>query len=271
MTTYYGKIQRKLFVKLINGCFQTPVFYLNHHPFTNEKIELTFNLADSTQNLNETNTKFKSTNLEKLPVLNKLNKKPSLSHIYLVNADLLSQTIVDWDLWRPLNCVNKQTSEQTKEGKFNMSGGRKLMNSTSGASDNIWQHMFKILNKLLEDGNPAQIYHSSLFLKHGLLDKLMHFLLDANAENYLLDQDSCLALVNILKHFNSVFNNVPSSGSFSSGSPKPITKQLFSSFSDYLYILHSERNVYIVNQKNEFYFNLNLSMTILYVINFIRF
>ncbi len=250
-TSYFGQIQKKLFLKLINGCFQSPVFYLNSHSYSVDKIELTFYLANDS--IGDSSYKHKTSNPERN---SKLNKKPSLSNVHLINANLLAQILVEWDLWRPVSVVNSKETTRTAP----MSSGRKYSDYNG---ENIWQHMFKILNKLLEDGNPAQMFHSSLFLKHGILEKLMHFLLDANGENFFLDQESCQALIDIFKHFNTVFNNMPHNGS--SASYKAITKQLFSNFSDYLYILHSERNVYIVNQKNEFYFHLSKSLKFIYV------
>jgi hypothetical protein len=246
--SYFGQMQKKLFIKLINGCFQSPVFYLNSHSYPVEKIELTFNLANEDDSIGEYSYRHKTSNPEKN---SKLNKKPSLSNVHLINADLLAQILVEWDLWRPMGATNlKENRSGSKNRKYSDFSG-----------DNIWQHMFKILNKLLEDGNPAQMYHSNLFLKHGLLEKLMHFLLDANSENYHLDQESCQALIDIFKHFNTVFNNTPAHNG-SSAAYKIITKQLFANFSDYLYILHSERNVYIVNQKNEFYFHLSMNFNL---------
>jgi hypothetical protein len=235
--SYFTKIQNKLFLNLINGCFQTPVFCLSTN-FMSEKIDLTFNLKNSdlksNQNPELMRRSSSSLNFEKAV---KLSKKPSLSSVYLINAELLSQVLIEWDLWRPLS-VHKSYSNDV--------------------NSNIWQHMFKILNTLLEDENPSQIYHMILFLKNNILEKLMFFLLDANGENFLLDNESCQYLVKIFNHFNTVYNNLSNQNS-SLFSARPISKQLFQNFSDYLYILHSEKNVYIVNQKNEFYFNLSFS------------
>src|SRR5690606_18126558 len=95
ITSYYAKIQRRLFIKLINGCFQTSVFYLNPHPYANEKIELTFNLANNEHVMKyKTNNTSSQNNDDKTAtaitnIVGKLNKKPNLSSIYLVNADLL--------------------------------------------------------------------------------------------------------------------------------------------------------------------------------------
>ena len=115
-------------------------------------------------------------------------------------------------------------------------------------------HLFQIISKLLEDDKSPQLYHTNLFLAHNIHEKLIYFILDANAEHFLIDQASCQAFNNIFIHFCSIFgpNPKPAAVSF-------INKQLFFNFGDFLYILHPDNNVYIVNQKSEFYFNMNLS------------
>lgn len=220
---YYSLIQKNLFVILINGCFYKPVFCLNYY-FTNlENIEWCFSLNPKNQvNFDKSESEEFKTN----------------SCIYVINPELLAQVIIEWELWIPFEKLIQNTKES-----------------------NLYKYKFQILNKLLEDENKSQTYHSGLFLKYNLLEKLMHFLLDANAENHLIDQITCSSLISIFKHFNSVFTTTSnlSMASNQNMSSVSVTKQIFNNFFDYLYILHPENNVYIVNQKNEFYFNLNQS------------
>lgn len=109
---------------------------------------------------------------------------------------------------------------------------------------------------MLTDDKSTQMFHTELFLLHSVHEKLIYFILDANGEHFLLDQPSCAAFVNIFGHFASIFgpNARPSGLSF-------VDKQLFFKLGEFLNILHSDNNVYIVNLKNEFYFNLGLSKT----------
>lgn len=234
---YYAQIQNDLFVILLNGCFHKPVICMNYYCTNFENIELCFNVNTVKQTEPETE-KF---NLRKLASDDLLK-----SSIHVINPDLLSQVIIEWELWIPF---------------------KSLLKSDKNDNRNVYKFMFQILNKLLENENKSQMYHSNIFLKYNLLEKLMNFMLDANAENYLVDQATCLSLINIFKHFNSVYTSNPTNNQHyqqTNSSTMNITKQLFSSFFDYLYILHPENNVYIVNQKNEFYFNLNQSIGFLF-------
>ena len=220
---YYGLIQKRLFVIMINGSFRKPVLSMNY--YSNENIQMCFERPEieiedspkaSSQNCK---TRWNSnSNLDLEATKN--------SNIYIVNADLLAQVVIEWNLWRPFskNPQQKQTS-----------------------TSYLWQHIFKILNKLLDDSHSSQLYRSNLFLKFNILEKLMHFLLDANEENCLFDQVSSGSLIKIFKHFNSF------------GSDTLTTKQLFSNFFEYLHILHPENNAYIVYSPKLFYFNLSSS------------
>lgn len=129
------------------------------------------------------------------------------------------------------------------------------MNS-SPSSGHLWQLLFYTIYKLLEEDKSPQMYHTHLFLKNELHHKLVYFILDANAENFYIDQASCHAFMQIFAHFASIF---------SASTPRPaalsyITPSLFDDFAKFLYILHPDNNVYIVNQKSEFYFNITLSV-----------
>ena len=76
----------------------------------------------------------------------------------------------------------------------------------------------------------------------------MHFILDANEENYVFEANSCQSLINIFKHFNSIHSsNVK-------------TKELFASFFEYLHVLHPENKAYIVYATKHFYFNLTICL-----------
>lgn len=110
--------------------------------------------------------------------------------------------------------------------------------------------MFEILDTLLSDYNQISlVYHSNLFIKYGLLEKLMHFVLDANEEGYIFRSNSLEPFIRIFKHFNSIPSNNMNE-----------IKQLFANFFEYLHILHPENKAYIVYATNYFYYNLTLSL-----------
>ena len=222
---YYGLIQKKLFIIMINGSFRKPVLSMNF--YANENIQMC---------CEKTEIEVISQANEKLSNKTRLNSYSNLdveaiknSNIYIINPDLLAQVVIEWSLWRPF--VKPSPSQHQPK------------TSTSY----LWQHIFKILNKLLDDSHSSQLYHSNLFLKFNILEKLMHFLLDANEENCLFDQVSSNSLIKIFKHFNSFGSNLQT------------TKQLFSNFFEYLHILHPENNAYIVYSPKSFYFYLALS------------
>ena len=219
---YYNLIQKKLFVIMINGSFRKPVFSMNF--YLNENIQMCFerpNIEDLEKKHEQEENKSRLNSSSNFDLEATKN-----SNIYIVNPDLLAQVVIEWSLWRPF-------SKNLQDHKI----------STSY----LWQHIFKILYKLLDDSHSSQLYHSNLFLKFNILEKLIHFLLDANEENCLFDQVSSNSLIKIFKHFNSFGSNVST------------TKQLFSNFFEYLHILHPENNAYIVYSPKVFYFNLALS------------
>lgn len=215
--SYYSFIQKELFITLINGSFFKPVFSLNYYDTSKDNIDFCYErpVRKSEKKTEETFC--------------------NLSSINVVNPQILSNLIIEWELWIPLENLDN-----------------KLVKSTC-----LYKFAFQILNKLLNFENKSQLYHSNLFLKYNLLEKLIIFLLDANEENFLLDSSACAELINIFKHFNSIFTW--SSGDDHPNGSKSTTKKLFSNFFDYLYLLHPENNVYIINQKNEFYFHLSKS------------
>jgi len=219
---YYNLIQKKLFVVMINGSFRKPVFSLNF--YSNENIQMCFErpeIDDIAKKNDHGESKSRLNSYSNLDL-----DATKSSNIYIVNPDLLAQVIIEWSLWRPF-------TKNLQEQKIN--------------TPYLWQHIFKILYKLLEDSHSSQLYHSNLFLKYNILEKLIHFLLDANEENCLFDQSTSSSLIKIFKHFNSF------------GSDVSTTKQLFSNFFEYLHILHPENNAYIVYSPKIFYFNLTLS------------
>ena len=200
--SYYGSIQKELFVVLLNGSFRKPVLCMNN--YSSDKIEMCINKTKKEKNVN---------------CLKGYN-------IYLINPDLLSKVIIEWTLWQPFETHSPDSK----------------LNRTS-----LWKQIFEILNNLLEDDHSSQVYHSDVFIRFNLLDKLMHFLLDANGENCVFERNSCASLISIFKHFNSLHY----------GSSR--TKRLFSNFFEYLHILHPENNAYIINSTGSFYYNLTLS------------
>ena len=155
--------------------------------------------------------------------LNQMSTKSSENNIYLININLLAYVIIDWDLWwRPYD-PNEPP---------------------------LWKNMFEILDILLSDYNQCSLlYHMNLFIKYNILEKLMHFVLDANEESYILRKKSLEPLIRIFKHFNSITNNNSDE-----------IKKLFSNFFEYLHILHPENKAYIVYSTNYFYYNLTLSL-----------
>lgn len=222
---YYALIQKKLFVVLINGSFRKPVFCMNF--YTDENIEMCYN--------------FKRTFKTDLNSTNELAKNNKSSNIYIINADLLAQVIIEWTLWRPFETISSYSTPSSPS---------QSPHSFYNTQTNLWKHIFQILNKILDDDHLSQLYHSNLFLKYNLLEKLIHFLLDANEENCVFDESSCVSLINIFKHFNSI------------RSQASVTKQLFSNFFDYLHILHPENNAYIVYSSKLFYYNLNINLAV---------
>ncbi len=74
----------------------------------------------------------------------------------------------------------------------------------------------------------------------------MHFILDANEDNYVFEENACQSLIHIFKHFNSINSN------------NSKTKELFASFFEYLHVLHPENKAYIVYSTNSFYYNLTI-------------
>jgi len=163
-----------------------------------------------------------STNNNNHQLLNINNNKHN-DNIYLTNINLLAFVLIDWDLWQP----------------FEFS-----------TSTPLWLNMFEILNTLLSDFNQnSLVYHTNLFIKYKILEKLMHFVLDANEESYSFKKSSLSSLTNIFKHFNSIPSNNMNE-----------IKELFANFFEYLHILHPENKAYIVYATNYFYYNLTLNL-----------
>lgn len=99
--------------------------------------------------------------------------------MHLVNGNLLAHVLIEWTLWQSFE-----------------------------ASDlNLWQIIFRVLDCLLENNPAAQLLHSNVFIRFNIIEKLMHFLLDANEEQFVFEENSCLSLINIFKHFNSINSN----------------------------------------------------------------
>jgi hypothetical protein len=219
--TYYLSIQKRLLIVLLNGCFRKPVFCMNY--YSNERIELCITLSSSTKS-----NRLAAAGKSELPI-NELSTTSNNKSIYLCNPDLLAQVVIEWTLWRPAPSLPISNS------------------NISTTNNNLWRHIFLILHKLLESNHSSQVYHSNLFLRYNLLEKLMHFLLDANEENCIFDENSCLSLLLVFKHFNSIISSAIK------------TKQLFASFFDYLHILHPENRAYIEYSTKSFYYNLTLS------------
>lgn len=155
--------------------------------------------------------------------LSQLNTKTSENNIYLVNINLLTNVIIDWDLWWQPYDPNEAP---------------------------LWKNMFEILDTLLSDYNQySLVYHTNLFIKHNILEKLMHFVLDGNEESYVFRRNSLDPLIQVFKHFNSITTNNSDE-----------IKRLFANFFEYLHILHPENKAYIVYSTNYFYYNLTLSL-----------
>ncbi len=140
----------------------------------------------------------------------------------------MSFVLIEWDLWESFDKVSAEIKK----------------------SNCLWKNMFEILDSLLSDYNQLSlVYHTNLFVKYGLLEKLMHFVLDANEEGYVFRGDQLEPLISIFKHFNSIPSNNLNE-----------IKQLFANFFEYLHILHPENKAYIVYATNYFYYNLTLSL-----------
>jgi hypothetical protein len=169
--------------------------------------------------------------------LTKSKDKSTNNSIYLININLLSKVIIEWALWSRIK-INGQSNDFDNH-----------------LSNNLWKYIFQILNKLLENVNSSQLYHSNLFYLNNLHEKLIHFLLDANEENCPFDTSSCNSLISIFKNFNLIRLSITSTSQSNA-----ITKQLFSNFFDYLNVLHSENRAYIVYSTKDFYFNLTISL-----------
>ena len=213
--TYYAAIQKQLFVCLLNNSFRKPVFCVNNC----DKREIR-NISSQTKSDENNKQKRKERRSDSSKSFN----------IYLINPDLLANVIIEWSLWQPFDTFSLQ------EGK-----------SIRKSSTNLWKHIFETLNNLLEDDHSS--YHSDIFIKFNLLDKLMHFLLDANGENCVFEKNSCVSLVCIFKHFNLMHKSNSSQA-----------KKLFANFFEYLHILHAENNAYITYITGSFFYNLTLSL-----------
>ena len=94
---YYSMIQKRLFVTLINSCFRQPVFFLNTCYSTDR---------------NDRQNEIKATN--ETNVLGKLwlpfgakSAMSTTSGTYLTNPLLLTQVILEWELWIPFDTLVK--------------------------------------------------------------------------------------------------------------------------------------------------------------------
>jgi len=93
--------------------------------------------------------------------------------VCVVNGDLLTGCLIEWSLWL--------------------------------GSGELWKVVFKVLDVMLQTRNlGADMFHSSLFIRFGLVEKLIQFVLDANEENYVFEESGCESLIRILRHFNSI-------------------------------------------------------------------
>ncbi len=95
--------------------------------------------------------------------------------MHIINGELLSYMVIEWSLWQ-----------------------------TFDNNPPFWNFTFDVLDSLLENNPSVQLYHSNLFIRFNFIEKLMHFLLDANEEQYTLEKSSCQSFINIFKHFNSI-------------------------------------------------------------------
>jgi len=199
---YYGTIQKRLFVTLINACFRTPLFRLNH--YIPEGIEI---------------------------FIKSYKNYISSGRLSLINIELLGRIVVEWELWRPFYAL------KLKQDKKEIVQERTC----------LWTYLFQTLNELL-DNDLTRFNYSNLFLKFKLLEKLMHFLLDANEENCTFDQKSSKSFIQIFLSFSSIVL-----------SNSTLAKRLFVDLFEYAHILHPETKDYIVYSTKSFYFNLTLS------------
>lgn len=222
-TSFYSMQQKRLFVTLVNGCFRQPPFCINSRYFnnSNERVcEIVNMIVDrSTSLLSPSST--------------------STSGLYLVNSLLLTQVVLEYELWLPFESLTTNS----------------VVNSETTTGGNLWRHLFQIIYKLLEEDKSTQMYHTGLFLSNELHQKLVFFLLDANEERFYIDAMSCHAFMQIFGHFGMIFGGANAKQAALSF----ITPKLFCDFAEFLYSFHPDSNVYIVNQKSEFYFNISLS------------
>lgn len=107
--------------------------------------------------------------------LSDLNLLIEENEMHMINGELLSHMVIEWTLW--------QTFDNNPE---------------------FWNFTFDVLDTLLESNPSVQLYHSNLFIRFNIIERLMHFLLDANEDQYVLEQSSCQSFINIFKHFNSI-------------------------------------------------------------------
>jgi hypothetical protein len=199
---FYGTIQKRLFVTLINSCFRTPLFRLNN--YMPEGIEV---------------------------FIKSYKNHISSGRLSLINIELLGRVIVEWELWRPFHGLKLKPDK------------KEIVHERTC----LWTYLFQTLNELL-DHDLTRFNYSNLFLKFKLLEKLMHFLLDANEENCTFDKKSSESFIQIFLSFSSIVL-----------SNSALAKRLFIDLFEYTHILHPETKDYIVYSTKSFYFNLTLS------------
>lgn len=78
-SSYYAVIQKRLFVALINACFRHSAFFISSR-FFNNSVERVSHIVN-------------------LVVDRKSGDAASNSGLYLINPLLLTQVILEWDLW----------------------------------------------------------------------------------------------------------------------------------------------------------------------------
>jgi hypothetical protein len=209
MTLTNKKFQIDKYYKIIiNNCFKEPVICLNDY-------------------INQNN----------------FNNLKSISSIYLVNPNLLSNILLEWKFLRysSLSVTDKHS---------------------------LCNYLFQILLALLIDTNNTTVsspnsssfnYHSTIFFNYDILDKLMNYLFDANTDSFVFDDKLCYLFVDIFKQFNLVCNSFASK-----------TKDLLKKFFNYLILLHPQSNFIVISSKKQFYNHICFSKFVSFYVFFLN-
>lgn len=152
-------------------------------------------------------------------------------NLHLININLLTNVILDWK-FIGYSSINDQ--DKTK----------------------LCLLVFQALNRLLSDyentGNLSNInihsYNSNIFYKYKIFDLLINYLLDANSDKFLFNDQMVYLFIQIFKNFNTVCCSLISK-----------MKYLIESFNRFLLVLHPEFDSNIVNPKIN-YFDMFSSM-----------